>query len=87
MLFFTVWSTCITFCYGWLARRGIDISIPFLPLSMIGIAVSLYIGFKNSRSYDRFWEGRKTWGGIVTLSRTWANQALSYITNPPGQTI
>jgi putative membrane protein len=54
---------------------------------MIGIAVSLYIGFKNSRSYDRFWEGRKTWGGIVTLSRTWANQALSYITNPPGQTI
>jgi putative membrane protein len=86
LLFFTIWSTFITINYSWLETKGVDISIPFLPLSTIGIAVALYIGFKNSRSYDRFWEGRMAWGGIVTLSRTWANQVLSYITTSPGQT-
>ncbi len=71
--------------YEWLGTKGIDISIPFLPLSTIGIAVAFYVGFKNSQSYDRFWEARKIWGSIVNLSRTWSNQVLSYLTSLPGQ--
>lgn len=57
--------------------------IPFQPLSVIGIAVAFYIGFKNSQSYDRFWEGRKIWGGIVNYSRTWANNVLSFVDDDP----
>lgn len=78
LLFFTIWATLVTAIYLWLLEQGIDISIPFLPLSTIGIAVAFYIGFKNSQSYDRFWEARKIWGGIVNYSRTWANQVLTY---------
>jgi len=81
ILFFIIWATIVTVAYAILLDRGIDISIPFLPLSTIGIAVAFYIGFKNSQSYDRFWEGRKIWGGIVNYSRTWANQVLSYLPN------
>ena len=81
ILFFIIWATVVTVAYATLLKRGIDISIPFLPLSTIGIAVAFYIGFKNSQSYDRFWEGRKIWGGIVNYSRTWANQVLSYLPN------
>ena len=55
------------------------IDLPFQPLTVIGIAVSFYIGFKNSQSYDRFWEGRKIWGGIVNYSRTWGVRVLSFI--------
>lgn len=55
------------------------ISIPFEPISVIGIAVAFYLGFKNSQSYDRFWEGRKIWGRIVNYSRTWAALTLSYV--------
>jgi putative membrane protein len=87
LLLFTLWSTFVTCLYKWLVNRGTDISLPFLPLSTIGIAVAFYISFKNSRSYDRFWEGRKVWGSIVNLSRIWSNQVLSYITNPPGQPV
>jgi putative membrane protein len=54
--------------------------MPFLPLSTIGIAVAFYLGFKNNQAYDRFWEARKIWGGIVNYSRTWGNQVLSYVT-------
>lgn len=58
------------------------LAIPFLPLSTIGIAVSFYIGFKNNAAYDRFWEARKIWGGIVNYSRTWANQVVNFVHHP-----
>ncbi len=77
LLFFTLYAGGVFFLYYYLGWNFID--IPFQPLSVIGIAVSFYIGFKNSQSYDRFWEGRKIWGGIVNYSRTWAIQILSFV--------
>lgn len=78
---FTLWSTFVTYIFHFFEHKGFIISIPFEPLSVIGIAVAFYIGFKNNASYDRFWEGRKIWGGIVNYSRTWGNQVLSFVTN------
>lgn len=77
LLFFSFYTASIFSLYYFLDLRFID--IPFQPLSLIGIAVAFYIGFKNSQSYDRFWEGRKIWGGIVNYSRTWANQVLTLV--------
>lgn len=66
--------------YGLYAVAGLDVlRIPFLPLSTIGIAVSFYVGFKNNASYDRFWEGRKIWGGVVNTSRSWGTAVTSYV--------
>ncbi len=45
------------------------ITIPWLPLSLIGTAVAFFVGFKNNQSYDRVWEARKIWGAIVNNSR------------------
>ena len=53
--------------------------VPFLPIATVGTAVAFYVGFKNNSAYDRFWEGRKIWGGVVNASRTWANAVMSYI--------
>ena len=81
LLFFIFWSTLIFFLYyrqGWTF-----ISLAIEPLSIIGIAVSFYLGFKNSQSYDRFWEARKIWGSIVNYSRTWATQVLSHVEDAP----
>ncbi|WAC03430.1 bestrophin family ion channel [Lacinutrix neustonica] len=77
LIIFTVYASIIFCLYYYLGWDFID--IPFQPLSVIGIAVAFYIGFKNSQSYDRFWEGRKIWGGIVNYSRTWTIQLLSFI--------
>ncbi len=76
-VFFTFWSGLVFAVYFFLGWRFID--VPFEPISLIGIAVAFYIGFKNSQSYDRFWEARKIWGGIVNYSRTWANQVLNLV--------
>ena len=53
--------------------------VPFLPIATVGTAVAFYVGFKNNSAYDRFWEGRKIWGGIVNESRSFANFALNHI--------
>ena len=57
----------------------IRFSIPWLPMSVIGTAVAFYVGFKNNQAYDRMWEARKVWGGIVNDSRTWGMMVDSYI--------
>ena len=55
--------------------------IPWQPISLIGIAVAFYLGFKNNSSYERLWEARKIWGGIVNTSRTFTIMARDFITN------
>lgn len=59
----------------------ISVVIPWLPVSVIGTAVAFYVGFKNNQAYDRMWEARKIWGGIVNDSRTWGMMVDGYITN------
>ncbi len=59
----------------------ISINIPWLPVSVIGTAVAFYVGFKNNQAYDRMWEARKIWGGIVNDSRTWGMMVDGYVTN------
>jgi len=57
----------------------INLAFPWQPVSVIGIAVAFYLGFKNNSSYDRTWEARKIWGGIVNNSRSFAATTLSFV--------
>jgi len=55
-----------------------SIWLPPLGHSLIGTALGLVLVFRNNASYDRYWEGRKQWGGIVNASRNLARAARSY---------
>jgi len=55
--------------------------LPWLPIALIGTAVAFVVGFQNNASYDRIWEARKIWGGIVNASRSWGIQVNDFITN------
>src|ERR1044071_8722051 len=55
------------------------VAIPWLPVSLIGTAVAFYVGFKNNQSYDRCWEARKVWGGIVNTSRSFVAACRAFI--------
>ena len=59
----------------------LNFEIPWLPVSVIGTAVAFYVGFKNNQAYDRMWEARKIWGGIVNDSRSWGMMVDGYVTN------
>lgn len=77
VLFFTVYSVAIVALYQLLDVRAL--SIPFVPLSIVGIAVSFYLSFKNNSSYERLWEARRIWGSITNFSRTFAVFVLDYL--------
>ena len=55
--------------------------LPWQPISLIGIAVAFYLGFKSNSSYERTWEARKIWGGIVNASRSFTVMARDFINN------
>ena len=56
-----------------------NVMLPWAPIGVIGIAVAFYLGFKNNSAYDRTWEARKIWGGIVNDSRTFSAAVVSFI--------
>ena len=49
------------------------------PLALLGVALSLFLGFRNNASYDRWWEARKQWGQLIVDSRSLSRQVTSYI--------
>jgi len=42
-------------------------------LSVLGIAASVFIGFRNTTAYNRWWEARTLWGGQIINSRVLHN--------------
>ncbi|MED5374067.1 MAG: bestrophin family protein [Myxococcota bacterium] len=58
-------------------------SLSPLPFSLIGVALGIFLGFRNNTSYDRFWEGRKLWGRVVNLSRIWTRQTFTLLAAAP----
>jgi len=60
-----------------------EFTLPWQPVSVIGIAVAFYLGFKNNSSYDRTWEARKIWGAIINDSRTFATAVLTLVNANP----
>jgi len=83
ILFLLIVSAVPVFCYSNLGCKWL--SIPWLPIALLGTAVAFAVGFRNNASYDRTWEARKAWGAIVNASRTWAMTVNDYVTNNHAQ--
>ncbi|MEZ4888502.1 MAG: bestrophin family ion channel [Chitinophagales bacterium] len=65
----------------------IELSLPWQPISIIGIAVAFYLGFKNNSSYDRTWEARKIWGSIVNNSRSFGAAIVAFVQGEQADTV
>ena len=48
------------------------LSITWVPIALLGTAVSFIVGFKNNASYARLWEARTIYGSIINSSRAFA---------------
>ncbi|MFN0050057.1 MAG: bestrophin family protein [Cytophagales bacterium] len=72
-----LWSSAIVSAFYFLDFKWL--AIPFLPISLIGIAVSFYLGFKNNASNERQNEARKNWGSITNDSRAFIALLNTYL--------
>lgn len=47
--------------------------------TVFGVALSLFLGFRNNAAYDRWWEGRKLWGGLLADMRALARELEVFV--------
>jgi ion channel-forming bestrophin family protein len=52
------------------------------PVALLGTAVAFITGFKGNAAYNRAWEARQIWGGIVNASRIWASSVAHLVALP-----
>ncbi len=77
LCFTIVWALSITLIFrhsSW--KPGLNM----LPFSLLGIAMAIFLGFRNNASYERFWEARKVWGALLNDCRTLARQVCTLTT-------
>ncbi|OAJ51400.1 hypothetical protein A6V36_31405 [Paraburkholderia ginsengiterrae] len=74
----------LIFCISIIAVAAHDHLLPIslnlnttAPFSLVGIALAVFLGFRNNASYDRWWEARKLWGQLLNESRSLTRQALT----------
>jgi putative membrane protein len=77
MLYSAIVCTLAYFINDLLLKKHFE--FPVLLISLIGTALSFFIGFTSNQAYARWWEARQIWGTLVNGSRTWARSVLSYL--------
>jgi putative membrane protein len=64
----------------WVAHvlTGLIPTSEIAPYELIGVVLALLLVLRTNSGYDRWYEGRKLWGGIVNQSRNLAQVGLAY---------
>lgn len=83
LLLTTMFALAVTeaFEFKWIPEK---LSLSVTPFTLIGLALGIFLGFRNNTSYQRFWEGRILWGRLVNTSRSLTRQIMTLVQIPPG---
>jgi putative membrane protein len=49
------------------------------PLTLMGLTLAIFLGFRNTVAYQRWWEARTLWGDLIIACRNIARQALAFL--------
>ncbi len=71
----TVLAVVVTMAHGHVFHWKIPLN--FVPFSLIGLTLAIFLGFRNSTSYARWWEARTLWGSVLNETRNLLRQALT----------
>jgi putative membrane protein len=74
ILLFGLYALGVALAHGSAGWEGVD---P-IHLGYTGGLLAVLLVFRTNASYDRWWEARKIWGGIVNQSRSLAIKAVEY---------
>lgn len=57
--------------------------VPLTPFTLLGISLSIFLGFRNNACYDRWWEARKLWGQLIHELRSLARLTHTLLGSEP----
>lgn len=75
LLFYCLFSVLVVYLRGDLFSYKVQLNPA--PFTLFGVALAIFLGFRNTASYDRFWEARKLWGALLNDTRSLARQAIA----------
>jgi putative membrane protein len=58
--------------------------ITTLPFTLTGFALSVFLGFRTTTAYNRYWEGRTLWGALINNERSFTRQVVHWVGPAPG---
>lgn len=70
-------AAIVTMLHGSLYH--IKIRLTPIPFSLMGLALAIFLGFRNSASYERYWEGRRLWGSLAHANRDLVRQLHCFL--------
>ncbi len=73
-------AIAVTWSHG--ALFHYKVTLTAIPFTLIGLPLAIFLGFRNTAAYDRYWEARKLWGELLLRSRCLARQCLTLIDDP-----
>ena len=73
LIIITLFATLVTALHGQILDW--KVSLNFVPFSLIGVSLAIFLGFRNSTSYARYWEARTLWGQVLAATRSLGRQA------------
>lgn len=77
VLFVVAFALAVGFLH--VRHEFIGITVPLSILALMGTVVSVLLAFRTSQSYERWWEARVVWGGIVNDSRTLIRMVIQFL--------
>lgn len=77
LCFMAVVSTLAVFTHG--RVFGEKIPLNTAPFTLFGVALAIFLAFRNNASYERFNEARHLWGNLLIASRSLTSQILCYV--------
>lgn len=63
-----LFSIAVIFMLPWYTHLGIKFTLA--PFSILGVAIAIFLGFRNNAGYARYVEARKLWGQLMIASRS-----------------
>jgi len=85
LAFMTVVSSVAVVTHGKVFGEKIPLNTTLLTL--FGLTLAIFLGFRNTASYQRFDEARHLWGQLLISARALASQVLCYLPEEEAQAV
>jgi putative membrane protein len=53
------------------------------PFTLLGLALSIFLGFRNNACYERWWEARRQWGQLIAEARAIMRDGVALLPDDP----
>lgn len=74
-------ALAVLVCVLYLSMGWSFLDMTITPFAIIGLVVGIFLSFRNTVSYNRFWEARTHWGSCLITCRSLARQAIVFGAN------